>query len=121
MGLLDLLFGKREMDVSGSINNGDNIQKEHKNIQNTSSEFVFEIEDVFNITGRGTVVTGHVLKGSLKVGEEVTIAETGQTTVVTGIEMFRKMLDEVKEGENAGLLLSGVDRSDVERGYTLTK
>ena len=121
MGLLDLLFGKREMDVSGSINKGDNIQKEYQNTPNINSEFLFEIADVFNITGRGTIVTGHVVKGSLKVGEEVTIAETGQTTVVTGMEMFRKMLDEVKEGENAGILLRGVDRNDVERGYTLIK
>jgi elongation factor Tu len=82
------------------------------------------IEDVFTITGRGTVVTGRVERGILKVNEEVElvgIREGSSKTVVTGIEMFRKLLDEGRAGENVGLLLRGTKKEDVERGMVVTK
>lgn len=82
------------------------------------------IEDVFTITGRGTVVTGRVERGRVKVGETVEIiglAEEKKSTVVTGLEMFRKLLDEVMAGDNVGALLRGIDKKDVERGQVLAK
>jgi len=81
------------------------------------------IADVFTITGRGTVVTGRVEQGMLKTGEEIEIVGIRPTTktVVTGIEMFRKMLDEAQAGDNAGILLRGTKKDDVERGQVLCK
>ena len=82
------------------------------------------IEDVFTITGRGTVVTGRIERGVLKVNETVDIIGIKQektTTTVTGIEMFRKLLDEGQAGENVGLLLRGIKREDVERGQVIIK
>jgi elongation factor Tu len=82
------------------------------------------IEDVFTITGRGTVVTGRVERGQLKVNEDVEIVgikEEKTTTTVTGIEMFRKLLDTADAGENVGLLLRGIKREDVERGQVVCK
>ncbi|MFZ5816934.1 MAG: elongation factor Tu [Bacillota bacterium] len=86
--------------------------------------FLMPIEDVFTITGRGTVVTGRVERGRLKVGDTVQIiglAEETKTTVVTGLEMFRKLLDEVVAGDNVGALLRGIDKKEVERGQVLAK
>jgi elongation factor Tu len=86
--------------------------------------FLMPVEDVFTITGRGTVVTGRVERGVLKVNEEVEIVgirEKSQKTTVTGVEMFRKLLDEARAGENVGLLLRGIKREDVERGQVLCK
>ncbi len=86
--------------------------------------FLMPVEDVFTITGRGTVVTGKVERGVLKVNETVEIVgikETKQTTTVTGVEMFRKLLDEAQAGENVGLLLRGIKREDVERGQVVCK
>jgi elongation factor Tu len=85
--------------------------------------FLMSIEDVFTISGRGTVVTGRVERGSLHLNDEVEIVGLKDTrkTVVTGIEMFRKTLDEAMAGDNAGVLLRGVDRNDVERGQVLAK
>ena len=85
--------------------------------------FLMAIEDVFSITGRGTVATGRIERGVVKVGEEVEIvgvAET-QTTTITGIEMFQKTLDEGFAGDNVGILLRGVTREDIERGMVLSK
>jgi elongation factor Tu len=86
--------------------------------------FLMAIEDVFSITGRGTVVTGRVEQGVVKVGDDVEIVglhpET-RTTVATGVEMFRKLLDQGQAGDNIGVLLRGVDRTDVERGQVLSK
>jgi elongation factor Tu len=81
------------------------------------------IEDVFSISGRGTVVTGRVEKGKVKVGEEVEIVGFKDTTktVVTGVEMFRKILDEGQAGDNVGVLLRGTKREEVERGMVLCK
>src|SRR6266403_2271988 len=85
--------------------------------------FLMPIEDVFSISGRGTVVTGRVDRGKVKVGEEVEIVGFKDTTktVVTGVEMFRKILDEGQAGDNVGVLLRGVKREEVERGQVLAK
>ena len=86
--------------------------------------FLMPIEDVFSITGRGTVVTGRVERGAIKVGEPVEIvgiAEEKQQSVVTGVEMFRKLLDAASAGDNAGILLRGIDKEAVERGMVLAK
>lgn len=85
--------------------------------------FLMPIEDVFTISGRGTVVTGRVERGIVKVGEEVEIVGLGETrkTVATGVEMFRKLLDEGRAGDNVGVLLRGVGKEDVERGQVLAK
>jgi elongation factor Tu len=92
--------------------------------RDTDKPFLMPIEDVFTITGRGTVVTGRVEQGVLKLGDEVEIVGIHpQTTktVVTGIEMFRKMLDEAQAGDNAGILLRGVKKDEVQRGQVLCK
>jgi len=85
--------------------------------------FLMPIEDVFSISGRGTVVTGRVERGIVKVGEEVAIVGLKDTvkTICTGVEMFRKLLDEGRAGENVGVLLRGTKREDVERGQVLAK
>jgi elongation factor Tu len=85
--------------------------------------FLMPVEDVFSITGRGTVATGRVERGRIKVGEEVELIGLGvhKKTVVTGIEMFRKELDEAIAGDNAGLLLRGIDKKEIERGMVLAK
>jgi len=86
-------------------------------------DFLMPIEDVFSISGRGTVVTGRIERGIVKVNEEVEIVgiKDTQKTIVTGVEMFRKLLDEGKAGDNAGILLRGTKREDVERGQVLCK
>ncbi len=85
--------------------------------------FLMPIEDVFTISGRGTVVTGRVERGIVKVGEEVEIVGLRETrkTVATGVEMFRKLLDEGRAGDNVGVLLRGTAKEDVERGMVLAK
>jgi elongation factor Tu len=85
--------------------------------------FLMPVEDVFTITGRGTVVTGRIERGIVKVGEEVSIVGFGETkkSTCTGVEMFRKLLDEGRAGDNVGVLLRGVKREDVERGMVLCK
>jgi elongation factor Tu len=85
--------------------------------------FLMPIEDIFTISGRGTVVTGRVDRGKVKVGEEVEIVGFGETRkrVVTGVEMFRKLLDEGMAGDNIGVLLRGTEKTDVERGMVLAK
>src|SRR5207342_2091750 len=85
--------------------------------------FLMPIEDVFSISGRGTVVTGRVEQGIVKVGETVEIVgiRPTQTTVVTGVEMFKKLLDQGQAGDNVGLLLRGTGKDDVERGQVIAK
>ena len=92
-------------------------------VRDTEKPFLMPVEDVFTITGRGTVVTGRVERGTLKLNDEVEIVGLKDTkkTVVTGIEMFRKSLDYAESGDNAGVLLRGVSREDVERGQVLAK
>ncbi|MDM7272931.1 elongation factor Tu, partial [Sulfurihydrogenibium azorense] len=90
----------------------------------TDKPFLMAVEDVFTITGRGTVVTGRVERGTLKIGDEVEIvglSEEKKKTVVTGIEMFRKQLDEAIAGDNVGVLLRGITKDEVERGQVLAK
>jgi elongation factor Tu len=89
----------------------------------TDKPFLMPIEDVFSISGRGTVVTGRIERGKVKVGEEIEIVGFTPTTkkIVTGVEMFRKLLDEGVAGDNVGILLRGVEKSDVERGQVLCK
>jgi elongation factor Tu len=90
----------------------------------TDKPFLMPIEDVFTITGRGTVVTGRVERGQVKVGDEVAIIgmrEDIQKKIVTGVEMFRKLLDYAEAGDNIGTLLRGLDRKEVERGQVLAK
>ena len=86
--------------------------------------FLMSVEDVFTITGRGTVATGRVERGRIKVGEEVEIVgirDETRKTVATGLEMFRKLLDEAEAGDNVGVLLRGVEKDDIERGQVLAK
>jgi elongation factor Tu len=85
--------------------------------------FLMPVEDVFTITGRGTVATGRVEQGTIKVGDEVSLVGFGadKKTVVTGVEMFRKLLDEAQAGDNVGLLLRGVDKDEIQRGMVIAK
>ena len=85
--------------------------------------FMMPIEDVFSISGRGTVVTGRIERGQVKVGEEIEIVgfKPTEKKVVTGVEMFRKLLDSGEAGDNVGVLLRGVEKDDVERGQVLAK
>lgn len=90
----------------------------------TDKPFLMPVEDVFTITGRGTVATGRVERGTIKVGETIEIVgmtEKAKSTVVTGVEMFRKLLDSAVAGDNIGALLRGVERKDIERGQVLAK
>jgi elongation factor Tu len=92
--------------------------------RDTDLPFLMPVEDVFSITGRGTVATGRVERGVVKVGDElaiVGIAEDIKKTVCTGVEMFRKLLDQAEAGDNIGTLLRGVDRKEIERGQVLAK
>jgi elongation factor Tu len=92
--------------------------------RDTDKPFLMPVEDVFSITGRGTVATGRVERGTVKVGEEIEIvgiAESTRKCVVTGVEMFRKLLDSAQAGDNIGALLRGVERKDIERGQVLAK
>ena len=92
-------------------------------VRDTDKPFLMSIEDVFTISGRGTVVTGRVERGKVSLNEEVEIVGLRPTkkTVVTGIEMFRKSLDYAQAGDNAGVLLRGIARDEVERGQVLAK
>ncbi len=92
-------------------------------VHDNDKPFLMSIEDVFTISGRGTVVTGRVERGTLKINEEVEIVGLKDTkkTVATGIEMFRKSLDEAQAGDNAGILLRGISRDEVEKGQVLAK
>ena len=92
-------------------------------VREIDKPFLMPVEDVFSITGRGTVATGRIERGKIKVGEEVALVGFGsdKKTVVTGVEMFRKLLDDGQAGDNVGLLLRGVDKKDIERGMVLAK
>ena len=92
-------------------------------VRDIDKPFIMPVEDVFTISGRGTVVTGRVERGIVKVGEEIEIVgfKATQKTVATGVEMFRKLLDEGRAGDNIGVLLRGTKREEVERGQVLAK
>ena len=92
-------------------------------VREVDKPFLLPVEDVFSITGRGTVATGRIERGKIKVGEEVALVGFGsdKKSVVTGVEAFRKLLDDGQAGDNVGLLLRGVDKKDIERGMVLAK
>jgi elongation factor Tu len=129
-----IITGSALMAVEGKDDNGMGITAVRKLVEVLDTyipqperaidlPFLLPIEDVFSISGRGTVVTGRVERGIVKVGEEVEIIGIKDTvkTTVTGVEMFRKLLDEGRAGENVGALLRGTKRDDVERGQVLAK
>ncbi len=118
--------GSRECEACGSIMKLMDAVDEYipTPVRDTDKPFMMAIEDVFTITGRGTVVTGRVERGIVKVQDEVAIIgmnDEPRKTVVTGVEMFRKILDQGMAGDNIGVLLRGVDRKDVERGQVIAK
>lgn len=117
MGLFDFLKPKNIMVDQG------NIQQQPVQAVpiNNSGSFELIVEDIFSITGRGTVVTGRVTSGTIRVGDEVTISPSGIRTTVTGIEQFRKSLDYAEAGDNIGMVLSGVSRNQVQRGNTIVR
>ena len=90
-------------------------------VRDTDKPFLMPVEDVFTITGRGTVATGRVERGTVKVGDTVEIVGMGptKTTVITGVEMFKKLLDQAEAGDNIGTLLRGIERKDIQRGQVL--
>ncbi|WWO99984.1 MAG: elongation factor Tu [Candidatus Dasytiphilus stammeri] len=110
-----------EQKIIELANHLDNYIPEPK--RNIDKPFLLPIEDVFSISGRGTVVTGRVEQGVIKIGEEVEIVGIRNTvkSICTGVEMFRKLLDEGRAGENIGILLRGIKREDIERGQVLAK
>jgi elongation factor Tu len=115
----DAEWSKNILELMDAID--DNIPEP---VRETDKPFLMPVEDVFTITGRGTVVTGRVERGVIKVNEEVEIVgikEKSMKTTATGIEMFRKLLDEGQAGDNVGLLLRGVKREEVERGQVVVK
>lgn len=92
-------------------------------IRDTEKDFLMAVEDVFSITGRGTVATGRVERGTVKVGETVELVglKPTKSTTVTGLEMFQKSLEEAMSGDNVGILLRGVQKTDIERGMVISK
>jgi elongation factor Tu len=129
-----IIIGSALMAVEGKDDNGMGTSAVRKLVETLDSyipepvraidqPFLMPIEDVFSISGRGTVVTGRVERGIVKTGDEVEIVGIRPTTktIVTGVEMFRKLLDEGRAGENVGALLRGTKREDVERGQVLSK
>ncbi len=112
-------WGDKIMELMGTVD--DYIPDPQRD---TDKPFLMPIEDVFSITGRGTVATGRVERGTLHMSDDVEIIgvkEETQKSVVTGIEMFRKLLDEAQAGDNVGVLLRGIQRTDIERGQVLAK
>jgi elongation factor Tu len=115
----DATWGESILELMNAVD--ENIPTPEREID---KPFLMPIEDVFTITGRGTVVTGRIERGVVKVNEEVEIVgikDTSMKTTVTGVEMFRKLLDEGRAGENVGLLLRGIKRDEVERGQVVIK
>jgi elongation factor Tu len=129
-----IVIGSALMALEGKDDNGMGVSAVRKLVETLDTyipeperavdlPFLMPIEDVFSISGRGTVVTGRVERGIVKVGEEIEIVGIKATTktTCTGVEMFRKLLDEGRAGENVGVLLRGTKRDDVERGQVLAK
>lgn len=114
----DILWENKIIELSNCLDNYIPMPK-----RAIDKPFLLPIEDVFSISGRGTVVTGRVEKGIIKVGEEIEIIGIKNTvkSICTGVEMFRKLLDEGRAGENIGVLLRGIKREDIERGQVLAK
>jgi elongation factor Tu len=123
---LECSCGKRECEWCGSIWKLLDAVDSYipTPVRDVDKPFLMPVEDVFTITGRGTVATGRVDRGVIKIGEEVEIVgmkAESKKTVVTGVEMFRKLLDHAQAGDNVGCLLRGVDRKEIERGQVLAK
>jgi elongation factor Tu len=115
----DAAWGEKVMELMTACD--DSIPEP---VREVDKPFLMPVEDVFSITGRGTVVTGRIERGTIHTGETVDIVgikEKGQSTTVTGVEMFRKILDDGQAGDNVGLLLRGIKREDVERGQVVIK
>jgi elongation factor Tu len=115
----DAKWGESILELMAAVD--ESIPQPERDVE---KPFLMPVEDVFTITGRGTVITGRIERGIVKVNEEVEIIgirETSQKSTVTGVEMFRKLLDEGQAGENVGLLLRGTKREDVERGMVVIK
>ena len=123
MGLLDFLFGKKDSgSVDQQLRNEAAIQHQESIInENVNGSFQMTVEDVFTITGRGTVVTGRITSGKIGINESVVSRTSGQRYMVAGIEMFRKTLDYAQAGDNVGLLLRDADRDSISKGDILTK
>lgn len=123
MGLLDFLFGKKESgSVDQQLRNEAAMQHQEAVInENVNGAFQMTVEDVFTITGRGTVVTGRITSGKININETVINRNSGQRYMVAGIEMFRKTLDYAQAGDNVGLLLRDATRDTVSRGDILIK
>ena len=123
MGLLDFLFGKKESgSVDQQLRNDAAMQhQEAITNENVNGAFQMTVEDVFTITGRGTVVTGRITSGKININETVINRNSGQRYTVAGIEMFRKTLDYAQAGDNVGLLLRDATRDTVSRGDILIK
>jgi elongation factor Tu len=127
----DHLRAGRQLDVSGDANWIAKIDELFDSldsyipqpVREVDKPFLLPVEDVFSITGRGTVATGRIERGKIKVGEEVALVGFGtdKKSVVTGVEAFRKLLDDGQAGDNVGLLLRGVNKEDIERGMVLAK
>ena len=123
MGFLDFLF-KKEERIGGDYSEKENNNMNNSiNLEDVTGDFLMVIEDVFAITGRGTVVTGRIGSGTISVGDSVKIKHiiSGEVTATTivGIEQFRKLLDTATVGDNVGLLLRGVSRNEIESGDVL--
>ena len=122
MGIFDI-FKRKQMDMQ-TTQHMENIEQQP--VQNSipvniNGNFIMEIDDVFYISGRGTVATGRVLKGRVDVNDVVQISELGISTTVAGVEQFRKSLGYAQEGDTAGLLLREVSRDQISRGMHLVK
>ena len=121
MGIFDFFKKKEYGEQLKEQTSVQTVSNHGQNIISNSTDLIFIIEDVFVIRGRGTVVTGEVVSGTVNLNDFVTIKETGQQTQVLGVEMFRKQCTVAQTGEKVGLLLHGVSRNDVSSGYTLVK
>lgn len=126
MGLLDMLLGHRSETDDQREEREYNEQNRHTDADSTrvcGCSSCLTVEDVFTLTGRGTVVVGKVTDGSFTVGDSVTVDNGGEpfTAVIKGIEAFRKTLSTASEGDNAGLLLSGIDKDQLKRGDLIIK
>lgn len=109
------------MSLLSKIFSNGNVGQENNEVINTNrSEFSMVVEDIFTIIGRGTVVTGKIERGSIKVGDIIRINNTTKVEI-SGIEMFRSKLDEASEGDNVGLLLKDITKKDIKKGDILSK
>ena len=128
MGIFDI-FKRKQMDIQTEIpqqQNSSTSVKPAVSVQNTipaeiTNNFVMQVEDVFTITGRGTVVTGRVLRGRVDLNDNLIIRETGMSVIVSGIEQFRKILDYAQEGDNVGILIKDLPRNQISSGMYLVK